>query len=131
MRGPSPKPTNLKILSGVRPFRINRDEPQPPTDMPSVPDYLDSKGIDLWEELASTLSSMGVLTIVDRHAFGMLCDSYSRWRRNPGDAKMGELFRKLMMEFGMTPSSRSRIKVNIEAVDDLDEFRSAGKRKSK
>jgi phage terminase small subunit len=122
MRGPAPRPTKLKVLAGVRPCRINRNEPSAPVGVPDAPDYLDATGKGLWDELAGPLGSTGVLTLADRHALGLLCDTFSRWRAKPGDIKVADQFRKLLAEFGLTPSSRSRIRVNVEPEDDLDRF---------
>jgi phage terminase small subunit len=122
-RGTKPKPTTLKLLAGVHPYRVNGSEPIAPAGIPDPPGYLDGRALELWQELAPMLASMGVLTLADRHALALLCDSYSRWREKPADDRRRTEFRRLLAEFGLTPSSRSSIKVAPAPPEDrLAEF---------
>ena len=94
-----------------------------------------------------------MLTLADRSAFAAYCTAYGRWveaeqqvqkygtivkspnkgfpMKSPyltvADQAL-ESMRKLMVEFGLTPSSRSRIKVpdNRDATDEFDLFIGAG-----
>ena len=109
-RGTKPKPTALKLLAGAQPCRVNRDEPIAPQGIPEPPAYLDARALEFWGELAPMLGAMRVLTLADRHALALLCDSFSRWREIPGDERRRAEFRRLLAEFGLTPSSRSSIK---------------------
>jgi P27 family predicted phage terminase small subunit len=141
-RGPKPKPTTLKILEGAQKCRINFDEPKVPaaTDL-SPPDWLDRHGRDHWEELAPVLSRARLLSEADRHALAMLCDDYSTIRNSMDGTdeaaseykrvvsslanadKARDRYRRMLLEFGMTPSSRSRIKAPADGPrDDLESF---------
>jgi phage terminase small subunit len=110
-RGPKGRPTRLKLLANAQPCRVNGAEPVAPPGLPEPPAYLDGQALDLWHELALLLHGMGVLTLADRHSLGLLCDSYRRWREAPEIQNRREEFRKLLAEFGLTPSSRSAIKL--------------------
>lgn len=146
-RGTKPTPTTLKVLRGAQPCRINRNEPQVPAGEPKAPAYLDKVGKQEWKRMAPLLTKMGVLTLADGAALGVLCDSFSRWREAADklqtegpvvktqlggtkttpwfvvakDAR--EQYVRLLGEFGCTPSARSRIKAGVEEPkDELGEF---------
>jgi phage terminase small subunit len=123
MRGRKPKPTALKILDGTRADRINRDEPAMPPGSIEPPAWLDETAREHWRELAPILQSAGLLTVGDRQALALLCESFSRFRSNPENDKARDLYRRILVEFGLTPSSRSRLKTTAEpAKDALAEF---------
>ena len=134
MPGRKPKPTSLKILQGTdRKDRSNPQEPRPTPDLPAPPDHLSRDALIEWGRVSSELFQLGLLTKVDRAALAAYCETYSRWAQserlvqeqgftiettngnviqNPmvGTAnKAMELMHKYMVEFGMTPSSRTRI----------------------
>ena len=121
MRGRKPKPTALKILDGDRADRINRAEPQLPEADLDFPDHfcVDADGCDFarehWAELAPMLSAAGLLTEGDRPALALLCEAYALFRLDPLDMKARDLYRRMLIEFGLTPSARSRVKAAGEA----------------
>ena len=137
MRGRKPKPTTLKIIEGNPGKRpLNDREPIPPETIPDCPDWLDQTAQQEWERMSNILQEMGLLTTADRSALAAYCVAYSRWVQAEQQVqKFGtivkspekgfpmkspyltvadqalEAMRKLMVEFGLTPSSRSRIRV--------------------
>ena len=145
-RGPKPKPTALKKLlgnPGKRP--LNEREPQPDPTMPRPPAHLDEGACAEWARMAPELNRMRLLTQVDRAAFAGYCAAYSRWAQATADlAKVGgftivtekgyvlqhplvgvankalELMLKCAVEFGLTPSSRSRVSVPNTDVDEFE-----------
>lgn len=129
MRGRKPKPTALKILDGTRADRINRDEPVLPAGGLEPPSWLndvEGHGRDHWDELAPLLSKAGLLTEGDRPALALLCRAYARLRLDPLDDRANDLYRRMLIEFGLTPSARSRIKGTGEKPKDaLAEFLAA------
>lgn len=124
MRGRKPKPTALKILDGDREDRINRDEPVLPEADVDVPGCLTSDDAkEHWADLAPMLLAAGLLTEGDRPALALLCEAYAITRVDPLDYKARDLYRRMLIEFGLTPSARSRIKATVEKPkDELDEF---------
>ena len=103
----------------------NYDEPSIPIERRWLAEvWLDGIALELWNELEPILSAARVLTIADRTALALLCDDYQRVRTDPDDFKARDRVRRMLCEFGLTPSSRSRIRVEPEkkAVDPLDEF---------
>ena len=123
MRGRKPKPTALKLLDGTRADRINRNEPAMPPASIEPCDWLDEAAREHWGELAPVLPSAGLLTAGDRQALALLCEAFSRFRFNPADDKARGLYRRMLVEFGCTPSSRSRVKTTAKpARDALAEF---------
>ena len=154
MRGRKPKPTALRVLEGNPGKRpLNDREPQGPPEVPECPDFLDEEARAEWSRTARVLGEMGLLTLADRAALAAYCVAYSRWVaaerqvqrlgtivRSPqknfpmkspyltvADQAL-ETRRKFMVEFGLTPSSRSRIRVTGDrrAADEFDLFMEAG-----
>ena len=138
MRGRKPTPTRLKVIlgnPGKRP--INGSEPKPPGSRPSCPSHLSATAKAEWKRLARTLNDMGVLTQVDRAALAAYCQAYGRWveaerqlaetptlLRTPAGYvqqspwltianKQLELMARYMAELGLTPSSRSRLALQV------------------
>jgi len=154
MRGRKPKPTTLKILEGNPGRRpLNDGPPQAPAEVPECPEFLDDEAKAEWFRMAPVLLDMGLLTPADRAALAAYCISYSRWVAAEAQVRrLGtivksplknfpmkspyltvadqalETMRKFMVEFGLTPSSRSRIRVpgNPRATDEFDAFLESG-----
>ncbi len=124
-----PKPTALKLLQGThRADRANPNEPQvEPCTIPR-PRWLRGEARREWNRLAPQLARAGVLTEMDRSALIGLCEMWARWReaegildkeglirdgrRHPAStiaAKCYDQWRAMLAEFGLTPSSRSRV----------------------
>lgn len=128
MRGRKPKPTALKLLDGTRKDRINTDEPSAPPAELDPPEWLYKMARDHWIELAPILSRAGLLTQADRPALALLCEAFQRFRHDPEDTKARDLYRRMLAEFGLTPSSRSRLKTSEPPKQDaLAEFLSRRK----
>ena len=138
-RGPAPKPTRLKILAGNPGKRpLNDREPQPEKGQPSCPSWLEADAKACWSELVPQLEKMGVLTIIDGQALTAYCETWGRWKRavqfiqkhgevipikdDAGRVKylqqipqvaiarnLLQILNRYQQEFGMTPSSRTRI----------------------
>ena len=146
--GRRPKPTALKILEGTQRGKPKR-EPAAPKGVPPVPERLkvDPIAMAKWTELADILTGMGVLTTGDGEALATLCEVHSAEQScllqlRAGGAVMhtdlggvkpnpaGPLYRSLvamkaslLSEFGLTPSSRTKLATPIEAPqDDLEAF---------
>lgn len=142
MRGRKPTPTRLKLVAGNPGKRpINGSEPQPAADLPSCPAHLNPSARAEWKRLARDLNRIGLLTMVDRAALAVYCQSYGRWveaerklRETPVLLKMPsgyiqhspwltiankerELMARYMAELGLTPSSRSRLAIDVSATD--------------
>lgn len=135
MAGRKPVPTNLKLLRGNPGKRkLNDREPQPNPGKPRVPSHLDDEARREWHRMADKLLELGLLTEIDRAALAAYCVAWSRWVdaenkvrqyglvmlspdkgwpiQSPYLAianKAMEQMRALLVEFGMSPSSRSRI----------------------
>ena len=143
MRGRKPKPTKTRVLHGTfRPDRANAGEPQPkPADL-EPPAHLSGPAKEEWHRMGAALHPVGLLTELDVPAFEMYCESYARWAKakdmvaekgmcvvtsngniiqNPYLSianKAQEQAIKIMVEFGMTQSSRTRVSARPPAGDD-------------
>ena len=144
--GKKPKPTNLRVLQGNAGKRpLNKKEPRPKAEIPTCPRHLSTKAKAEWKRVTRRLYALGLVTQVDRAALSAYCQAWGRWveaeeevRKN-GDIvktragnviqnpwlavanKAQEQMVKLAAEFGMTPSSRTRVSadpVNPELDDD-------------
>lgn len=121
-RGGRPrKPTALKLIQGTaRPDRMNPLEPvAPELDNLAAPSYLTATEKKQWDRHAEMLSKMRVLTEADCNALGRYCVLQARFlkeKRSKGEfaldrmLKLNVQLQKLETDFGLTPSSRSRIK---------------------
>jgi P27 family predicted phage terminase small subunit len=135
---------------GKRP--LNDREPLAPEGVPECPGFLNEEARAEWFRCATILNDMGLLSPAYRSALAAYCVVYSRWVHAEEQVlKYGtiikspdkgfplispylivanqslEQMRKFMVEFGLTPSSRSRIRVpEGSQADELDEFLEAG-----
>lgn len=146
MRGRKPKPTHLKILEGNPGKRpLNKNEPKPMPIAPKCPHWLSPEAKREWKRVAPELERLGLLTQIDRAALAAYCQAYARWReveeviRKQGltlttesgyvmprpEVKIAEkamqTIRAFCSEFGLTPSSRSRMTLP-EVEDDAEDF---------
>ena len=135
MRGRKPKPTKLKRLAGNPGKRqLNENEARIPLAIPTCPSHLLGEGRREWKRMSEALYSAGLLTEVDRAALAGYCQAWARWVKaekvltKRGEVVMGvngtlkvspwhsvaknakEEMRKFLIEFGMSPASRSRVK---------------------
>jgi P27 family predicted phage terminase small subunit len=136
LRGPAPKPRALKELEGNPSKRpLNPREPKPAVKRPRCPAYLDNSAKREWRRLVPILERMRVLTEADEIALANLCQQYAMLQEAQIKLrKTGLLIKtrsgyiqqsplvgiisvtvdqviKLSREFGLTPSSRTRIQV--------------------
>jgi P27 family predicted phage terminase small subunit len=148
MRGRKPKPTALKILAGNPGHqKLSDDEPQPPRGLPTCPAHLKNEARREWFRIGRELEMLGVVAKTDRAALAAYCQLYARWveaeaalaeqgmiveaingakGRNPhlGIVKDAlEQMRKYLIEFGLTPSSRSRLHVAPQSKRPGDDLR--------
>lgn len=126
--GRKPRPTRLKILRGEpNKSRINTNEPQPKPSKGRPPTWLSDPAKTLWKKLAPELLRVGILAVADEEVFACYCQNVARLARMERELKGGKaildradmmtikdlqlLIVKIGAEFGLTPSSRSRITV--------------------
>jgi len=153
MRGRKPKPTRLKLLAGNPGRRpLNEREPQPPLPptLPKPPKHLSREGRAEWLRVGGMLLRTRVLTEADLTALSAYATVYGRWMQaeleikrkgilvaagkgsevrvqNPMLAVANRSFQQMVQllgEFGLTPSSRTRI-IAAEAADEHGEIRKA------
>jgi P27 family predicted phage terminase small subunit len=135
-RGPAPKPTALVLLEGNPGKRpINHAEPRPRLKTPPCPEHLDADAKTEWKRLVRILRHMKLLTEADYISLGNLCQAYSTmvkaqkkltesgllFKTSSGYVQQSpllgvvntcmETITRLCREFGLTPSSRSRMQV--------------------
>ena len=145
-RGRKPKPTALKLLEGNPGKRVlNMNEPKP-AGIPICPDWLEDEAKAEWERTGKILEEMGMLTETDMVAFAGYCQAYARWReaeeflsqhgsivRTPNgylqqvpQVSIAQTNLKIVLkfceQFGLTPSSRSRITANDSKAETNDEM---------
>lgn len=138
MRGRKPKPTHLKLLEGNPGRRpLNGAEPRPASGTPTCPAHLTPTGKAEWKRLAVELQAIGILTRIDRAVLAGYCQSWGRWveaerklqetppllKTPAGYIQLSpwltianrerELMLRYMAELGLTPSSRTRLAVQL------------------
>lgn len=144
-QGRKPKPTALKLLTGadqVHKERLNPDEPKPEIRMPACPEQLQGEARKEWFRMGKKLHALGLVTEIDKAALTVYCQAWGRWSDAEANlakygpvifAKTGipiqspymsiankalELMMRSLVEFGMSPSSRSRVKVDKPEEED-------------
>lgn len=148
MAGRRPKPTKLKIIQGNPGKRpLNPREPAPATDIPTRPGWLLPEAKREWSRIVPELHRLGLLTKVDRAALASYCQCWARLveaqavldregltfetstgyiQQRPEVAmthKLMALLKSFLIEFGLTPASRSRLRVESEKeADPFAEF---------
>ncbi len=83
MPGPQPLPTNLKLLKGVKPYRINQNEPKPRVASAAIPAgwgaQMSQAAKGFWKRNAQKLIDLGLLTEIDLNTFRVLCEIWADW----------------------------------------------------
>ncbi len=137
MASPRPQPTKIKLLKGNPGKRaINKNEPQPGVVLSECPKWLKGEARAEWNRITPILYNIGVLTEIDISALEKYCVAHARWRQaeavidkarslstmsgNGSPCALPEvsisqkyltLAKAYLTEFGMTPSSRSKVVV--------------------
>ena len=150
MPGPAPKPTRMKLLEGTyRKDRAPANEPKPQSKIPPCPRHLSKEAKREWRRISKDLLTLGLLTVVDRAALAAYCQAWARWveaeeEMSKPDFKLVrstdkgyehaspwvgvannalKQMRAFLVEFGLTPASRSRVTVaKPEEKDPYNEF---------
>ena len=156
--GTKPKPTSLKLLEGNKhKDRINENEPQPSNPLLKSPVWLIDDAKKIWDKYSLVLKNLKIFKQTDEIAFACLCQEAGRYIelqkiiikkgyttsniRN-GDKSIPEMAmareclkqaKSLMAEFGLTPSSRSRISIPTDGDenDPLEKMLSSMEKKHK
>jgi hypothetical protein len=112
LRGQKPHPTSLRRLHGNPGKRAyNRLEPEPPLMAPGgTPEELAGNVVAIreWERLAPMLRAVRQITEADRSGLIALCLEWSAYLEG-GTLRSFTCCLKLWQEFGLTPSSRTRV----------------------
>lgn len=140
-KGRKKKPTALKVLEGNRGHRpIPEDEPKPSPVCPKPPSWLRYQAKKEWKRIAPELYKLGLLTKLDIAALEAYCQTYAKWKdaEKKADLKKEKTgnntkiinqwinvasmyykqMTKMLAEFGLTPSSRTNIKVGKSDNED-------------
>lgn len=143
MRGRKSKPTALKELEGNPGKRaLNKKEPKPAVEIPICPPHLKGAARTEWTRITTELHALKMITKLDRAALVAYCTAWGDYVKACGKVERegavitsdkGNLYQnpwvgiksqsmermlKISAEFGMTPSSRSRLKVETPTEDD-------------
>ena len=137
-RKPTPtKLKLLRGVDKVQPSRINRAEPEAPTGCPDPPQHLEGRELEAFTWFLDQVDAMSLSSTTWLHAAEIYADSYAKWRqakemverlgqavvlrgkdgqteirRNPFSVeahKYKDQCVRMLAEFGMTASSKSRI----------------------
>lgn len=151
-KGRPRKPTSLKVLHGdfeKNPQRKTKNEPTPEVKTPKCPAHLPTLAKNEWKRICSELVELGVLSLAERASLEQYCRAYAEWREagksleqngrfyvedgttkeNPAGKAMRSwagICHKLLCEFGLTPSSRSRLTISEAETQDTKEARYLG-----
>jgi len=155
-RGPKPTPKNILAMRGSWRANLAADTLDAPNDRPRCPNWLSKEAKKQWRQLVKELEKLGLLSSVDWRAMARYCHVWADWceleqwiaehgRVCPVKDKDGNTTRlaawpqtklaadrlqqlsRLEAEFGLTPSSRSRITTPKKKADEdpVEAFRKA------
>lgn len=148
MRGRKPKPTALKALEGNPGKRpLSNAEPKPSPTMPPRPKGLSAGARSAWDRLAPEMHRIGILSALDADQLEAYARLYAHvaecWKQAKRDGPVVMLsgkpvtnpyittalqaethLHKIRSEMGLSPVSRSRIKLDApdEEQDELAAF---------
>ena len=152
--GRRPIPTALKLLRGNPGHRpLNDREPAPKAKLPKVPEYLSDVAKQEWRRTGRRLAALGLVTEIDGTALAAYCVAFARWvdaekqiQQSGTVIKVGKMLQvspylaiankamaqmcRLLGDFGMTPSSRSRVKAEKDNGINDEEAQFFGVRRS-
>jgi P27 family predicted phage terminase small subunit len=142
-RGRKPKPTETKKLEGNPGKRaLNNQEPQPDVAIPECPQHLEGEARKEYKRISAILAKLKIISEIDMASLAGYCEAWGNYVQaskkvkkegavlysDKGNAYLNpwkniqtsEMDRMLRFsaEFGMTPSSRSRIKVESPTGED-------------
>lgn len=150
-RGPKPLPSNVHSLTGNRsklPANKFKDSLQPEVEIPGCPAHLLPDAKKEWKRITPELEKMRIISKLDRAALAVYCQAYARWVQAENKLKSMdedglvdktrsgyqqisvwlqisnravEQMHKFLCEFGMSPSSRSRVTANTSPNLDIFE----------
>ena len=117
--------------------KARKAEPKVDTKRPRRPTWLDKRAKAEWKRLCDILEGMAILSTAYAPALEAICDAYSKWRqseemvakmghaivtrnskgevevrRNPFTVEMHkhkDAYVRLLSEFGLTPSTKTRV----------------------
>ena len=81
--GRKKKPTHLKLITGnpgKRALKPDAIQPPPRKRVLAPPSHLSREARSEWQRLAPMLTRLGILSDLDRGAFGAYCQAYGRWK---------------------------------------------------
>jgi phage terminase small subunit len=144
MKGRKPIPLAIRELRGSKSHKkANPSPPEPAGTIGDPPAWMRKAEAELWREVAADLPA-GLLRACDRPAFGVYISTLTTWRgyhalEGKGDPKEVLSVHRLMLnlaatlirlesEFGITPASRSRVRVEVpKGESEFEQFRKRSK----
>ena len=135
-RGPAPLPSAIKKARGTeKSSRANKREPKPQLGEPAIPASIaaNKEAAACWRSIVPRLLELKVLSKIDGIALEGMCQAYARAKSADAEVKKRGMLvktswgtlvqnpavpisrmswaevRKFAQEFGLTPSSRSRV----------------------
>lgn len=143
--GRKPVPSALKLVKGTdQPCRMNKNEPKPKADNIKMPVGMSDSAKKHWGQVVKQLKEAGIMTNLDVTALMIYCETYAQWRdatdkiNKHGSVVKGERgfpvrspylmvaqkafdqMKQMLTEFGMTPSSRTKVNTTDEHNEKKD-----------
>lgn len=148
-------PTKFKVMRGTqRPCRTPDNEPEPDDDRIDPPMELSREARQHWDLVTKQLQDVGLITNVDVTAMAIYCEAYATWAdataevrrvgaviktpstgypiQNPYLAIANKAFdqmSKMLVEFGMTPASRTKVSADGPTKKPSNRFAKNGRKR--
>lgn len=134
-KGRAPRSSHLRALEGVRPCRLNFDEPVPSDGLVVPPVTLPADAQAVWDRLAPDMIARRVLTAWDVDMFSVFCRSAALFNRAAAEVEksglwvegsrgntvvnphvrvmvmMADMMRSVGQRFGLTPGDRATLRI--------------------
>ena len=135
-------PTKLKLLNGNPSQRKLTPEPAPVTCVPKMPTfvYKNKFAREEWKRIIPELEKVGLISLLDRAAIGAYCVAFSDYetlarytaKMTPEDEgyldyiralrQAAVLLKQYFQDFGMSPSSRTKVVMTRKPGESENEF---------
>jgi len=118
-----PKPTAVRVLEGNPGHRpINENEPHPAFGTPTMPLWLSGLAKAEWKRIVPELEAAGMLSLVDRVALTAYCQVYARWRKAEEAIKDSFTYEFKDIDFKTKRTKKPEVQVAIDSLNQVKAF---------
>lgn len=110
-RGPTPTPTKILKLRGSYAANHRAGEPEPQPERSRWPIWLSRDAKLIWTDITKRLTTVGLMTVLDRNTLAIYCQLYARWKLCEKRIQEHGLYLPLMDDKGQVVGYKERPEV--------------------